>query len=643
MGAIVAAANFFASLLPVDLGMSPEIEPMIVMMHAGAGMSAFGLLLVCAVRPALVLPALRHPLVLVAFGVALWSALLAPFTDFPLNALLGSPSAGEGALMYAEVALFMAAAMVLRRFRLGGYVASIAVGVGAAVPALVAARVGRPDFIAEYVSFFAPASAVLAFAACRRMPPRPRMILGLTAALPALLLSNNNTAWVACALGLFAAGLFVWFGRDSSPNVSCRVRRLATLLVPAVLVAATLGAAFVGYEGLVKSLTARLYLDRIALEALQDRPLSLLIGQGWGRTSEIINIHFNASRAVLWDESWDATTRRYTDIHNVAVEALLAAGIPALVAVVAMMALVPLYARRSLLPIAAGYAIALAALFAVWFQVIVTVPCVALAAGWLVGPARLGRGLRRALDTRRGWIAVLVVCGIASWVSAGWLAVHGLAIRHAYFSESTTPDPTLVCENLPLDLDRGSFTLAQAFAGAYQSVFADENAGRPANEARMKRLERLLCAVGRAASVSRSADLLIMPVLFRGEIAFNPALPNTRTRFSDTFAGWERAVDRFLARAPRRTDMAWPYLAWRWEQGDYGAVYALARRILAHDSADPVGLWFAGNLLARSGRPAERREGVAMLRHSLDAGVERIAPIAPALREEIFLESQKLR
>jgi hypothetical protein len=617
---------------------------MIVMMHAGAAVLAFGLLLVCVGRPAIVVPALRHPLTLAAFAVAAWSVLLAPFVEFPLNALLGSPSAGEGALMYAEVALFMAAAMILRRFRVGAWVAGIAVGVGAAVPALVAARVGRPEFFAEYVSFFAPASAALAVAACRRLPPWSGIVLGLAAGLPALVLSNNNTVWGASALALFAAAWFAWFGRDASFSGQQRFRRLAALLVPATLAAVTFGAAFLGYEGLVRSLTARLYLDRIALEAIEDQPWSLLIGQGWGRTSEIITIHFNASGAVLWDGSWDATFRRYTDLHNVVLESVLAAGVPAFLGILAMMGMVPFYARRGLLPAAAGFAVALAALLALWFQVVATVPLVAFAAGWLVGPARLGGRLRRALHARPAWAAVLLVCAATSLAAAGWLAVYGLAIRHAYYAESTAPDPALACENLPLDLDRGSFTLAQSFADAYQVAFADEHAGQSVSAARMKRLDRLLCAVGRAAAETRSADLLIMPLLFRGEIAFDPGLTAaTRARYADTLPAWERALVRFLARAPRRTDMAWLYLAWLQRQGADGAVWSFSRKLLAHDPADPVGLWYAGSLLARSDRFAERREGVTMLRRSLDAGIERIAPVPPALRQEILSESEKLR
>src|SRR5690606_18798984 len=124
---------------------------------------------------------LGHPLVLAALAVSAWSALLSPFVEFPFNSLLGSPSSGEGVLMYAEIALFMAAAMVLRRFRIGAWVAGIGVGLGALIPALVAAHVGRPEFFAEYVSFFAPASAALAIAACRRLPPRSAVVLGLVA------------------------------------------------------------------------------------------------------------------------------------------------------------------------------------------------------------------------------------------------------------------------------------------------------------------------------------------------------------------------------------------------------------------------------------------------------------------------------
>lgn len=633
-GAMIATANFFASLIPIDLGVSPDIEPMIVMMHAGAAILAVGLLLVCIERPAIVIPSLGHPLVLAALAVSAWSALLSPFVEFPFNSLLGSPSSGEGVLMYAEIALFMAAAMVLRRFRIGAWVAGIGVGLGALIPALVAAHVGRPEFFAEYVSFFAPASAALAIAACRRLPPRSAVVLGLVAGVPALVLSNNNTVWGAFAVALLSAAFILWLGRDGLPAAR-RDRWLAASLVPAALAAATLGAAFVGYEGWVRSLTARLYLDRIGLEAIRDQPLSLLIGQGWGRASEIINIHFNASGAVLWDGSWDATTRRYTDLHNVMFESVLAAGVPAFLGILAMMAMVPFYARRGMLAVATGFATAIAALLALWFQVVVTVPLVALAAGWLVGPVRLRGRLRRALGTRSGWAVVLMLCALSSAGAAGWLAVYGLSLRHAYFSESIAPDPSLICEKLPLDLDRGSYTLAQAFAASYGDVFADERDGKPVTAGRMSRMERLLCAVGRAAGKTRSADLLIVPVLFRSEIMFDPALPDMRARFADLFGTWERALDRFLVRAPRRTDIAWPYLAWRMERGDYASVLAFARRLLARDPADPVGLWFAGMVLVNSPDPSTRENGISLLRQSLVSGIERVSPVPANLRPRL--------
>lgn len=636
VGVSVAAANFFASMIPIDLGIEPELEPMIVAMHAGASLAALGLLCVCVSRPRLAVPPLRHPLVLAAFAVAVWSALLAPVMEFPLNALLGGPLMGEGALMYAEIAVIMAVAMVLRRFRLGTLVAGGAAAVGALVPALVAGGWARPELFREYTAPFALVSAVLVIAACRRLPVWAAVVLGLATGLPALILSGNRSVLVASALGLLVATFFVALARGISRPARTDLSRLAALSVPVVLVLATAMAALAGYEGLVKSLTSRLYLDRIALEALSDRPWSLLIGEGWGRTSEIVLAHFNASGAVLWDGSWDATQRGYTHLHNLASETVLAAGVPGLIGALAMIAFVPLFARRGLLPVAAGFAAALAAVLSVWFQVAMTVPAVALAAGWLVRPVRIVSPRWFAL-VRMGGVVFLSISAAASLAASVWLAAVGITMRRSHFPASG--DSPVACEALPLDLDRGSYTLASAFAQVSEETFSIERAGGIVGVHDWARLDRLLCAVGRAAASTRSADLLVRPILFRATIAFDPALNQSRARYGDTLATWERALDRFLARAPRRTDLAWFYLSWRMRQGDYAGALAYSRHLLARDAADPVGLWFAGSIYASSDRPGERREGMAMLRRSLDAGIGKIVPVPTRLREEILAAS----
>ena len=641
VGAVMMVANYFASAIPVKLGMVPHTELMDVAVHAGAGIMIFGLFLLCIGRPAIVLPALGHPLVLVVLAIAVWSALLAPFADFPLASFVGAPFSYDGVSMYAQLALLMAAAMVLRRFRLGAWVAGIGVGVGVLVPALVAAGLSGFGFLREYCSFFAPAAAALMIASCRRLPPRNAAALGLAAGLPALILSNSNTLWGASIVALCLFAGLAWLRRGAVPASRARHHRLAALLPPLALVAGTLGMAVLGAildkpRPVVFSPTARFYLDRIALDVIGDRPLSLLTGHGWGQSSEIILAHLNASGAIIWDRSWDAIVRRYRDFHNIGIEAVIAAGIPALLGILAMMAMVPLYARRGLLLVATGFMTAVATMMAAWFQATATIPLVALTTGWLVRPVYLDGWLRRVRRARIVWASALLVCAMASFAAAGWLTIHGLAVRHAYYAETTAPDPALACENIPLDLDRGSFALGYDFILSFNEVFADVKAGKPVSAERLARMERLLCAVGRAAGQTRSTDLLIAPLLFRGSLMFEPGLDALRDRYADIFPTWGRAVDRFLVRAPGRTDMAWTYLAWRVERGDYAAVMAFARRLLARDPDDPVGLWFAGLVMVKTPDQATRESGIGFLRQSLAAGVERFAPIPAPLRAEIM-------
>lgn len=633
-GSILAAANFFASKLPVQLGVNPELEAMIVAVHAGAAVASLGLLLLGLSRPRLVLPALRHPLTLAPLLVAVWSTVLAPIREFPLNALLGNALTAEGALMYAEIAAFTAAAMVLRRFRAGLLVVSAIVAVGALVPAVLSLNESLAHALREYLSFFALTSAALVMAVCRRLPMRATAALAAAAALPALVLSLNRSIVLAVIVGIFVAGAFLLLRRRTAPRWH---HWAAAGLVPLVTALVTAAVAWVGYRGWVASLTSRLYLDRISLEALHDRPLSFLIGQGWGRTSETILLHFNASRAVLWDQSWDGTTQRFTHVHNYAFETVLSAGVPALVGIVAMIAFVPLFARRRLLPVAAGYAVALTVFASLWFELPMTVPAVALTAGWLARPMKPWCRWPGGASARMVGLGLLGLISASAAAAAVWLGMTGLEMRHAYFPGSG--NETVACEAMPLDLDRGSFSLAQVFFRAQGAAFASEQAGKGVDPAATAQLDRMLCAVGRAAAFTSSADLLIAPVLFRGEIAFNAALPQSRARYADTLATWDRALVRFLARAPRRTDLAWYYLAWRLQENDFGPVYALSNRLLAQDPNDPVGLWFLGSLYIRSDQPSERKEGFAILRKSLDAGIVRFVPIPQSSQDEILRQS----
>jgi hypothetical protein len=72
------------------------------------------------------------------------------------------------------------------------------------------------------------------------------------------------------------------------------------------------------------------------------------------------------------------------------------------------------------------------------------------------------------------------------------------------------------------------------------------------------------------------------------------------------------------------------------ERGDHASVLAFARRLLARDSADPVGLWFAGMVLVNSPDPSVRENGIGLLRQSLASGIERVSPVPANLRPRLM-------
>jgi hypothetical protein len=145
----------------------------------------------------------------------------------------------------------------------------------------------------------------------------------------------------------------------------------------------------------------------------------------------------------------------------------------------------------------------------------------------------------------------------------------------------------------------------------------------------------LRCAVDARAAVTRSARLASAPVLFRNDVAGAAGFAALHPGIAAAVADWPARLRFVLALAPRRTDLAVPYLAALVGRRDYREVESFAGSILARTPRDPVGLWFLGMALLESPDSGRQRAGVARLREGLDAGIERILPVPPELKARI--------
>jgi hypothetical protein len=629
-GCGVAGLAFYASLLPWRFGVWTDTEPMVVAMHLGAALCALGLLLCAGARPRLVGRIVGHPVVLVALFVAAWSALTAPFADYPLLSLLGSPQLGEGALYHADLAAFLATGLLLRRLP---SLRRVGFAVGAAICAftpllVVALRIGgwwgasRPLVFDDYLAYYAIVGATFVLA-MSKLPLAGRASLAVIVALPGLSVSGNLTAIVVMLALALPAALIVQYGTAWSSASLRRVRVALALSVPMLAGAGLLAVWLIGQTGEVASLASRMFMYRALLPVVTEQPAVLAVGQGWGNVNASVLANLAQSGATIWDGSWDLSTRDIPHSHNFAVEALSGAGLPAMIGVLALLAAVPATARRRDLPVVAFTVISLAGLRAMWFELPATVGIAAIALGWLAGP--VGTARRSVVPARRWLTMGFAALVIAQAAALTWLVGYGIAVQRADRADYRSADGGR-CGAFPADDLRGSVGLTQAFGDAFGSLFATDSARTPVPAQRWDRLERLYCEVAGRVADSRSVRLMLADLVFRAQVAVSLGNPEVSRRFATALPGWEGALRRFLARAPGRTDMAAPYLAWRLARGESGDVVSFARDLLRRNPDDPVGHWFLGAALAATpsaGDADNRQQALQHMRGALSLGVQR--------------------
>ena len=106
--------------------------------------------------------ALTHPLVLICLAIAAWSIAVAPFSRFPILSIVGSPQIADGAVLWLDIAMFIAGARMIRES--GGGLALIGGATAFAaivLPALAAFPATRAIWSNDYLAFLRLAAAVV--------------------------------------------------------------------------------------------------------------------------------------------------------------------------------------------------------------------------------------------------------------------------------------------------------------------------------------------------------------------------------------------------------------------------------------------------------------------------------------------------
>lgn len=644
-GSILASLPVFASFLPVDLGVTPRLEPMPMVLDLAAAVCALGLALVFLGDRSTVHRALSHPMVLAALFVAAWSCLVAPLVDYPVLSLLGNAIYGEGAVRYAGLAVFFAAALILAgdRAKLRSLCAAL-VTISFAAPIIIF-LLARDFFVSlDLVGHFAISGAISAWLLFAGCGPGRRLALAFAAALPALALSTNNSVIGITLLVGLPAGWLVFMLTRRSESRSGLIRAVA---FAAVLLAPLIG---ILVKWLVPELVhlpsvhSRHLLDRVLFAALQADPTILGIGQGWGAINLTVDRYILSANAVMWDKSWDLTDRNVYHSHSLFGEALFGAGLPAVVGVLAMFVAPMMVVRSRDLPITVCAVLSLAFIGAIAHEFASTAGAVALSFALAAQrPVEPSVPAAFAMPGRAFAISMPLV-SVLLLAASGWVFANANEIRTrtADIRERGQASP-FYCGPQPYSALYADIELIQGLVRIYRPAFVDGEKGLLVRQGDQNLVDAYVCATSKRAESSRSPSLHIGLETFRTDVAFGGDANVITARYEGTLRRWPQKIARALNLAPDRVDLSTGFLASEMAKGNLGTVESLSRALLKRDSGDPVAMWFLGLALIRAEAPESRAEGWIRLRNALDAGILRFFPIPEQIVDEVRASASAAR
>lgn len=653
LGLASALLSVVFALPPFRIGIWFQSEPVVAAYNGAAGVAAVGLLLLLCTRPRCVGPIVRHPFVLLPAVLGLWSLAVSPLATAPMLSVLGTPELGQGALWYLDLAVLVGSAMVLFRYRLWRRVLpwlALAVGMTSAILSAIADGVDRaggewqwaPYYFTDYTAFYGVFLVPVLFTWLRPEGRGPRFAC-VAAGAVILLLSRNWSAVVLSAVVL-AASVLVLPRLSVGESLKRWAAAGAILSVPiGVMAAASVFALGLGYLGEGSSSWSRHLLNRLALEFPIGDAAAWLGGTGWGHFTDYLIANATLEGVKLFGgyvqgPNWDALAFSYFHSHNVLVEALVSVGLVGVALAWVFPAAIPLFAKRSEWIVAACLGVVLAGLETVWFQFCVTVPVLAMALAGIAAP--VGRGGRRSAV---GVVAASVLTGtlvLQVWAVSAIVSDGLLARRMVQYDLGLSPSDPLAGEDCRRALDdhgRGGVHLAWLLRNQAVQIAGRLGDEKPIETRHVERLRFYVCAAEHYASRSASLRLLVVGLIVRSELAFTTRHPSLDSLTRSYLRSWGPRLTEVLERAPKRTDLAIPYLAWLTREEREAEVLRYADRLLRTDPDDPVGLWYSGSvLMADSGRA---RQGLSRLNRSLDRGIERFMPVDGALKEMIRAES----
>jgi hypothetical protein len=632
---ILAIASPFSTYLPWKFGPWPEVEFPIILLHATAALCALAMAVDSRRSMSDVFDALWSAPVLICAAIALWSAAMAPFADFPWLSIIGAPQTADGAILWLDIATLIAAARLCAATTSGRFaiVASLT-GFALALPMLSFFPDTRPIWFNDYLAFLGLAVAVaiptLATKPAQTVGPK-HIALGVLVALPSFIVANNQSVILilpALCLPAYVLGLIVY----QQPDRARILRALLIIGVIGIILGTPLLVSKIGATDAVKSIQSRERINTVLVTTLRDAPTTWLTGRGWGHTQRDFGASLSEADATMWDKSWDAPQRDIFHSHNAFFEALLSAGAPAAAGAALLVVCVALFSPVRTLALAGAFALGYAALSSLWFQLSMTIPATAIA--FAAMSRRLDRPLPVSFSPTLVTVLLVLTCTvqIITGVKLFKFAVEVITVEaHAAPFNPKRSGSEVKCSEFPDDSWRGHVFLSHQLSR--HSRDAKRGLPAPSNDSPVfHALGNYYCLSENRGLEQHSQTLLRIALVAQSEFAFQTRFAPLRDQYPFNGATWTRVANAYLKLAPKRTDVTLPYLAWLLQKEEIIQLDQYVHKILRLNPNDPVGLWFFGISTLSKGDPTHRKGAIEVLRKSIEFGIEKWMPVPAQVR-----------
>ncbi|MBF0267320.1 MAG: O-antigen ligase family protein [Alphaproteobacteria bacterium] len=597
-------------------------------------------------RPKQASSLIANPAFFLPLAAGLWGGVVAILSPSPGLALLGSPQLGQGPMTFLAAAgasgatlLFIAPNPRSRMLVCWATALSTALLV---MLMFLGDRSWQPYFFKDFLVFH----ALFGWLVLMLWGPRNlvvKLIISLIG-IGIVYLSDNRTALGALAIVASVTFLAFRFQRSvpgwvlktamvAMPTGLVLISLILSLLLPLKIVSLQ------GYSD-TSALASRAMLIEVVKKEVKENPWRLIVGQGWGHYTQQLLSHLRLHTIKTYFDlsnedrlhHWDATIRVDFHSHNEVVEALSAGGMPAAALAILPLAFLGWRTRSRRWPVVAAAMAGWAFLQGFWFMLPISLPLMAVAT------ASAGRPLFHPPALSKHAKPWPIICLTIAALLLGAIMVlkndanNGREVLNHRLDASIDKE-VAACDSPLANHARGHLHHANILRRLGSDVVSILSAGRNLREGVVERLDRTLCHARDAAQYPSGLVLGVAAIGVYSDIAYSDASEGFEPIRIKLLSGWQTTLERVLAQAPERTDLAVPYFSWLLAKGDEATLAKFAQSLLSRKGDDPVGLWFSGIVMLAY--PETSSQGIERMLRAIDLGIEEVMPLDNHIRTQI--------